>query len=97
MLPVALLERLGDATAANSIYGDPLGFVANNPVGTPLRDAVMDAYQHVQKLLCITGICLSVLIFAFACCLRNPFLTKDQSLPDAEKDQDDSSTDSGSA
>ena len=56
-----------------------------NPVGTPDRDAVIAAYRHVQRLLCIAGICLSVLLIAFSLVIRNPKLGKEQSLEHAEE------------
>jgi MFS transporter, SIT family, siderophore-iron:H+ symporter len=49
-------------------------------VGTPIRDAIIESYQHVQRLLCITGICLCVPLIAFACVLRNPKLNEKQTL-----------------
>ncbi|PLB46205.1 putative siderochrome-iron transporter [Aspergillus steynii IBT 23096] len=81
-----LISQLGDATLATTIFGDPFTFVAANPVGTEQRDAVVLAYRHTQRLLCITGICLTVPLIAFSLCIRNPKLTKEQSLPDAERE-----------
>lgn len=81
-----LTSQLGDATLASTIFGDPFTFVAANPVGTEQRDAVVLAYRHTQRLLCITGICLTVPLIAFSLCIRNPKLTKEQSLPEAERE-----------
>jgi SIT family siderophore-iron:H+ symporter-like MFS transporter len=81
-----LTSTLGNATLAASIYADPFTFVLENPVGTPAREAVIDGYKHTQRLLCITGLCLTVPLIAFSLCIRNPKLTKEQSLADAEKD-----------
>jgi SIT family siderophore-iron:H+ symporter-like MFS transporter len=81
-----LEKRLGDASLAATIFAQPFEFIVSNPVGTPTRDAAILAYRHVQRLLCITGICLTVPLIAFALCIRNPKLTKDQSLPDAERE-----------
>ncbi|PGH16710.1 hypothetical protein AJ79_01583 [Helicocarpus griseus UAMH5409] len=86
VLPGLLKDRVGDAVDAATIYGDPLQFAVDNPVGTPIRDGVIDAYRHIQRLLCITGICLSVLLVVFAVLLRDPVLGKTQSLEDAEKE-----------
>ncbi|KAK2734663.1 Siderophore transporter [Myotisia sp. PD_48] len=85
VLPNTLANHLGNQTLAAQIYGDPFTFAAANPVGTPNRDATMLAYRHIQRLLCITGICLAVLIISFSLVLRDPVLGKEQSLPDAEK------------
>ncbi|OJD19047.1 hypothetical protein AJ78_00998 [Emergomyces pasteurianus Ep9510] len=94
VLPGALKDRVGDAVDAGTIYNDPFGFATNNPVGTPTRDGVIDAYRHVQRLLCITGICLSVILVVFAVLIRDPVLGKSQSLEDAEKESISSSEES---
>ena len=85
VVPGELTRRLGNATEANLWFASPLTQVLLYPVGTLERTAAIDAYKHVQKLLCITGICLSAVLIFFACAIRNPRLTKDQSLPDAER------------
>jgi SIT family siderophore-iron:H+ symporter-like MFS transporter len=46
------------------------------------------AYKHAQRLLCITGICLTVPLIAFALCIRNPRLSKEQTLKEAEESDD---------
>ncbi|KAL2811705.1 major facilitator superfamily domain-containing protein [Aspergillus granulosus] len=81
-----LTQTLGNATMAASIYADPFTFIASNPVGSPAREAVIDGYRHTQRLLCITGLCLTVPLIAFSLCIRNPKLTSEQSLEDAEKE-----------
>ncbi|KAJ5988473.1 Major facilitator superfamily domain general substrate transporter [Penicillium waksmanii] len=93
VLPTELIRQLGNETLAAEVYGAPFPFADANPVGTPDRDAVIVAYQKTQRLLCITGICLTVPLIAFALCIRNPKLTKEQSLV---KDDDQSSQDSTS-
>ncbi|KAK9479124.1 MFS transporter [Lipomyces japonicus] len=86
VLPGKLEQALGDPVLAASVYGDPFTFAATYPVGTTERDAVVIAYRHTQRLLCITGICLIVPMLAFAFGLRNPQLGNEQSLPIAEVD-----------
>ncbi|KAL4876680.1 major facilitator superfamily domain-containing protein [Aspergillus karnatakaensis] len=81
-----LTKNLGNATLAAEVYADPFTFASANPVGTPARDAVIQGYIHTQRLLCITGLCLTVPLIVFSLCIRNPKLTTDQSLPDAEKE-----------
>ena len=88
VLPKTLEADVGSDAAAEAIYGDPFTFVTDNPVGTPVRDAAILAYQHVQRLMCITGICLSVALIAFALVLRDPVLGDEQSLPNAENEAD---------
>lgn len=88
MLPAKLAETVGNATLAQQIYADPFTFITTSPMGTPDRDAVVDAYRQIQRLLCITGICLAVPIIGFALVLRDPQLGKEQSLPDAEGESD---------
>ncbi|KAF2086775.1 siderochrome-iron transporter Sit1 [Saccharata proteae CBS 121410] len=83
-LPGQLEKYLNNSTLATSVYGDPLVFAEDYAIGTPERDAVIDAYRQTQRYLCITGICLGTLLIFFALFLRNPRLTNEQSLPDAE-------------
>ncbi|KAF1912070.1 siderochrome-iron transporter-like protein Sit1 [Ampelomyces quisqualis] len=85
IIPGELFRQTGNATLAAAVYADPFTFATKNPVGTPDRDAVIAAYRHVQRLLCIAGICLSVLLIAFALVIRNPELGKEQSLEHAEE------------
>lgn len=86
IIPDELARRTGDTTLAATVYADPFSFAAAYPVGTLERDAVIQAYRHVQKLLCITGICLAVLLVAFSLVIRNPKLGKEQSLDHAEEE-----------
>ncbi|EAL86866.1 ferrioxamine B transporter [Aspergillus fumigatus] len=88
VLPGELENRLGNATLAAEVYANPFAFTQVNPVGTPDRDAVILAYKHAQRLLCITGICLTVPLIAFSLCIRNPRLTKEQTLKEAEEIDD---------
>jgi MFS transporter, SIT family, siderophore-iron:H+ symporter len=78
------LNGFGNATLASTAYGNPFGVVAEYPIGTPERTGIIAAYQHTQRLLCVTGICLCVPLIAFSLCLRNPKLGDEQSNPDAE-------------
>ncbi|GKZ77819.1 siderophore transporter [Aspergillus niger] len=86
ILPGELNSRLSNATLATQAYKDPFTFSATYPIGTPDRDAVVAAYKHTQRLLCITGICLTVPLVAFSLCTRNLVLTKEQSFANAEED-----------
>ncbi|KEF51568.1 MFS transporter, SIT family, siderophore-iron:H+ symporter [Exophiala aquamarina CBS 119918] len=88
VLPSTLDDRLavfGNSTLAAAVYANPFAVAAEFPVGTPERDAIIASYQHAQRLLTITGICLCVPLIFFASVLRNPKLTDTQSLPEAEE------------
>lgn len=82
LLPSTLAKNLAgiNETLAVSAYGDPFTAAMEWPMGTPERDALVDSYQHIQRYLTITGICLCIPLIAFAMCLRNPKLTGDQNL-----------------
>ncbi|KAL7800327.1 ferrioxamine B transporter [Trichoderma ceciliae] len=82
LLPKALESRLVDinSTLAIDAYGNPLVAILPYPPGTPERDAIIDAYQHIQRLLTITGICICVPLIAFSLAIRNPRLTSEQTL-----------------
>ncbi|KAJ9115781.1 ferrioxamine B transporter [Naganishia onofrii] len=85
-LPKELLKAVGNATLATEIYGSPYTWIITNPTGTASRTAVNLAYQHVQKILCIVGICLCIPLIFFSLLLKNPTLTNEQSLKHAEED-----------
>lgn len=53
-----LEQNLGNATIAASVYADPYTAAITYPVGTPERTAIIESYQSVQRLLCITGLAL---------------------------------------
>jgi hypothetical protein len=79
MLPKYLKYTDIDANIASSVYADPLKAV---PKLTSARqkDAVMDAFCAVQRLLTITGMCLCVPLLGFALALRNPKLNDERNL-----------------
>lgn len=85
IIPNELLRQTGSSTLAGEVYVDPFTFATTYPVGTPEREAVILAYRHVQRLLCIAGICLSILLIGFSLVIRNPELGKEQSLENAEE------------
>lgn len=84
IIPTQLTRELGSAQRAQAWFAEPLTLAASFAPGTRERDAAIEAYKHVQRLLCITGICLCAALIFFACVLRDPKLGKEQSLPDAE-------------
>ncbi|KAI1081778.1 major facilitator superfamily domain-containing protein [Whalleya microplaca] len=81
-LPTALQNNLNslNSTLAASAYADPFTAAIEWPVGTPERAGIIDAYQHTQRYLVITGICLCVPLIGFSLCLRNPKLNGEQTL-----------------
>ncbi|KAM0345592.1 hypothetical protein ACHAPU_006245 [Fusarium lateritium] len=88
VLPVRLAQSFsgfGNDTLAVYTYTQPLSAILDFPVGSDERDAMIDAYKHVQRLLTITGICLCIPLIAFSLCLRNPKLTDQQNLVENEK------------
>ncbi|POR32101.1 Siderophore iron transporter 1 [Tolypocladium paradoxum] len=83
LLPSKLSETLSgvNSTLAVPAYSDPFtNVVLVYPMGTPERIAIVDAYQSVQRVLTITGICLCVPLIFFAVMLRNPKLNNEQTL-----------------
>ncbi|ODO10341.1 hypothetical protein I350_00936 [Cryptococcus amylolentus CBS 6273] len=76
------------STLAASAFADPVTITTNYPPGTPVREAVGEAYREVQRYLTITGICLSTVIVGIALLLRNPRLGDLQSLPEEEREGD---------
>ncbi|PHH93101.1 hypothetical protein CDD83_953 [Cordyceps sp. RAO-2017] len=91
LLPAKLDETLAgvNSTLAAVAYANPFkGVVDVYPVGTPERTAVVEAYQSVQRVLCIAGVCLCVPLIFFAIMLRNPMLTNKQTLAEGSSSSD---------
>lgn len=91
VLPGELDKGLSNinATLAQQVFADPLTAAITYPMGTPERTAIIGAIQHVQRLLCITGISLCVPLIAFAIAMRNPKLNNKQTLAkDLDSDSD---------
>jgi SIT family siderophore-iron:H+ symporter-like MFS transporter len=76
-------------TLARDIYNAPFPIVAQYPVGTEIRSAIIDSYQSVQRLLCMAGLCLCIPMIAFALALRNPKLSEQQVQEQAEDANED--------
>ncbi|PLN79065.1 MFS general substrate transporter [Aspergillus taichungensis] len=85
VLNAKLTHQLGDASQAATVFASPLSFIVDHPVGTPMRDGVIIAYRETQRLLCVTGICLTVPLIVFSLCIRNPRMGDEQSDPKAEE------------
>ncbi|OBS28265.1 hypothetical protein FPOA_02206 [Fusarium poae] len=67
-----------DEGLAKAIYNNPFSIIPDYPVGTEIRDAIINSYSSVQKLLCIAGICVCIPMIIFALALRNPRLSEQQ-------------------
>lgn len=52
------LEDNVGATIAAQVYADPYSAAAEYPMGSTERIGINQAYQSVQRLLCITGVSL---------------------------------------
>ncbi|CAO2651732.1 Nn.00g000150.m01.CDS01 [Neocucurbitaria sp. VM-36] len=85
ILPRELEEHLGgNKSEAMKWYNSPFEQTPFNPVGSAEREAVIVAFQRVQRILCITGAGVCVLLVFFSGVIRNPKLPDTQSMPDAE-------------
>ncbi|OQD71821.1 hypothetical protein PENPOL_c001G01558 [Penicillium polonicum] len=82
LLPSSLHKELTgiNSTLATSAYKDPFTAIAEWPMGTPERTAIVRSYQYIQQLITITGICLCVPIMVFAFAVRDPKLNDEQTL-----------------
>lgn len=76
-------------TLAQAMYNNPFKTVADYPVGTEIRDAIISSYSYVQGLLCVGGLCVCVPMIGFALALRNPRLSDQQVQEEAERDPHD--------
>ncbi|KAI1085569.1 major facilitator superfamily transporter [Whalleya microplaca] len=75
-----------NSSLAEAIYDSPFSVVPNYPVGTNIRDGIIESYQYVQRILCIAGMCLCVPMIGFALLLRNPKLSENHVQPEAGAD-----------
>ncbi|CUM62663.1 uncharacterized protein PRCAT00000217001 [Priceomyces carsonii] len=69
-----------DTSLATQAYGAPFDFIIENTWGTDARIAVVLAYAHVQKILCIIGLVLCFPLLGFTFFLRDHRLDSVQSL-----------------
>ncbi|KAK1254785.1 hypothetical protein MKX08_008780 [Trichoderma sp. CBMAI-0020] len=76
-----------NATLARAIYENPFSIVSQYPVGTEIRSAIIHSYQSIQRLLCITAMCICLPMIGFALALRNPKLSDQQVQEDAEDER----------
>lgn len=72
-----------DTSLAQSAYLAPLAFIEEYVWGTPERIAVVLAYAHLQRILCIIGLVLCVPLLIFTFFLRDHPLESVQSLEEA--------------
>jgi SIT family siderophore-iron:H+ symporter-like MFS transporter len=77
-----------DEDLAKTIYNSPFSVIGHYPVGTAIRDAIIDSYSSVQRLLCIAGICVCIPMIIFALALRNPRLSEQQIQTEDEEHQE---------
>ncbi|KAK0617484.1 siderophore iron transporter 1 [Immersiella caudata] len=85
VLPQQLTERLGNQTLAMQVFANPFPIVAQFPVGTPTRSAVVESFQYVQRILCAVGLGLCLPTIAFAAVMRDPELNDQQTLAADDK------------
>jgi SIT family siderophore-iron:H+ symporter-like MFS transporter len=71
ILPGEIAKRLSDPELVALAYGSPFKFILTYTWETPERQAVVEAYRYIQKILCTVGACLCVLLIGFACFLRD--------------------------
>ncbi|KAI0010223.1 major facilitator superfamily transporter [Xylariaceae sp. FL0662B] len=72
-----------NASLAGAIYDSPFAIVPHYPVGSAIREAIIESYQYVQRILCIAGMSLCVPMIGFALLLRNPKLSEEHIQPEA--------------
>ncbi|CAK9783834.1 putative Siderochrome-iron uptake transporter [Cutaneotrichosporon oleaginosum] len=91
MLPTKLREGLIAANIPNAtsiaqqVYRSPLQFVKTNPPGSPAREAVVNAYRDVQKVLCIIAVCIAAVLIPLSLLMDNVHLGEKRNLVDADE------------
>jgi MFS transporter, SIT family, siderophore-iron:H+ symporter len=84
-VPGELNANIPNATLATQWYNSPLDMLDSYPPGDASRDATIEVYRRVQRLLCIAAVCICVPLIFFAAVLRNPKLSQEQTLSNAEE------------
>lgn len=87
ILPGRLAKNLApfnNETLSSYAYSTPYSFIIDYPWGTPERDAVVEAYKHIQRMETLIALCFCVLLIFFALFLRDPELTDEQAHNDLE-------------
>lgn len=74
-----LAEGLSEELAQLA-YSSPFEFILEYPWGSPERVQLVKAYSHIQRILCIIGICLVVPMLTMTFFLRDHKLPDQQSL-----------------
>lgn len=76
-----------DEKLAEFIYNNPFEAIKHFTVGSAVREAMILAYCHVQRLLCVAGLAICIPMIGFALLLRNPRLSNQQVQEEAEESQ----------
>lgn len=84
ILPKELAKRLDDSEIVALAYGKPFTFIVTYTWETVERQAVVQAYRHIQKVLCTVGTCFCVLLICFSLLLRDPRLESVVAVEDVE-------------
>ncbi|CAL9727721.1 siderophore iron transporter Arn1p [Monosporozyma unispora] len=93
VLPREISKRLKNETLSADAYGSPFTFIYQYPWGSPERVSVTQAYKHVQKILCIVGLCFCVPLLLCTFMLRNYRLADSVTLDEDEKEHGNYTTD----
>lgn len=72
-----LFELMGDADLAEAAYDSPYDFINEYAWGTPIREAMVEAYRYVQKYEVLVALVFTAPMFLLAFFIRDPKLTED--------------------
>lgn len=72
-----ILENINDPKLAYAAYSDPYTFIQSYVWGTPEREAVVNAYKAVQRLIMIVALALTVPFFICVFFCKDRYLTSD--------------------
>ena len=85
-LPPRLAEALGgDTVLANTIYRDPIGWIATHDFSDPQRQVVAQAYSDAQRFILIAATCVGAIVIFCALGLANPHLGDSVTLQQARQ------------
>lgn len=94
ILPKQLTKNIpsSNSTILDTAYGNPLTLITEFAMGTSVREGMIDSYKYVQRIMCIIGCCLCVVLLVAAIILPNPILTDDRSLVEEDQEEIENAT-----
>ena len=84
-----LIKHMDDPKEALQAYPLPFNYIKTQPWGDPMRQKMVDAYDHVQWVLCVVGVCLMAPMFIAALVIKDRYLLSKGGYEDDDSIEDE--------